>query len=303
MNLLITGANGFIGKEVTKAFLDAGNNVFAIVTNEKDLNDIKCDRLNVYKLFFDDYNKIPFLIKEPVDVIIHIAWQGLAGCEAKDFRIQQKNIEATESLLKAAKCLDVKKIVFASTMNTYELINLLTNSDSGNPRGTHIHVGYKIIASLLIRNFCFENHISYNEARIAMAYGEGNKSNMITNVFIKKLLKNEQPNLVAGNNQYDIIYVKDVATAFIAIVKSGKPSKVYYIGHSWNKTFKEIFSEIRDIVNPSLSLSFGAFPDDNLLDFDIVDRNELTRDTGWTPKIDFKESIVNTVEWIKDNLQ
>lgn len=299
MNVLITGANGFLGKTFTRKQLELGNTVFAIVSNKEDMNDITNNNLHVFELLFEDYNTIASKVNNDVDVAYHFAWSGLNGKEAKDLDKQFQSIKATQVLLEELKKLSLNKFVFVSTMNTLELRSVLSKPQQYKTRGVHIHVSAKIMAEIIARNFCEENNIEYNEGIVAMAYGEGNHSKMIANVFIYSLLNNIKPKLVEGNNFYDIVYVDDVANALHSIGTKGTNKKSYYVGHNWNKTFKEIFTEIKDIIDPSIQLTFGDFPDDNKIDFSLIDREELTKDTGWTIKTSFKDSIIKTANWIK----
>lgn len=299
MNVLITGANGFIGKALTKKMIDLGFNVYAIVTSKQEIIDLKSDRLHIFELFFNEYNLISSLIKCDIDIVYHLAWKGLCGSDAKRVDVQIENILATSILLEEIKKINAKKLVFASTMNTLEVRGLMLKPTEYSTRGVHVHVAAKINAEIVSRVFCNDNSIQYNEAIIAMAYGENNKSKMVTNIFIYSLLNNIPPKMVDGKNQYDIIYIEDIVDGLIAIGEKGVNKKSYYLGHSWNKTFRDIFTEIKDILCPNASIEFGAYPDDNSIDFTLINRNELFNDTGWEPKFDFKQSILNTANWIK----
>lgn len=302
MKYLITGANGFIGKAVTKKLLEDENNiVYAIVTSLEEMKDIESNNLKCFCLFFESYNIIADLIKDNVDVVFHFAWSGLSGPLAKDVDVQVSNIIATSNLLNEIKKMNAKRFVFASSMNTLEVRSFLANPASIKPRGVYNHVATKMAVEIISRVFCSENGIIYNEGLIAMAYGENNKSRMIPNVFLYSLINNIEPRLVKGENEYDIIYVDDIANGMIAISKNGVAGKSYYIGHSWKKTFRQIFTEIKDILNPNLTIHFGAYPEDNAIDFSLVNKTELTTDTGWMPKYDFKQSILNTAKWIIDS--
>lgn len=301
MKILITGANGFIGKALTKKQLEYGNEVYALVTSANDMIDIHSNKLHILELDFKCYHTISSIINENIDIAFHLAWAGLSGLQAKDVELQLQNVSATFELLKQLKMLGLKKFIFASTMNTIEVRNMLSNPTKYKTRGVYIHVSAKINAEIVARTFCEENHIVYNEAVLAMAYGENNKSKMITNVFIYSILNDIEPKLVQGNNKYDLIYISDITSALQAISLKGIDKKSYYVGHNWQKTFKEIFTEIKDVINPNFKLSFGTLPDDNQIDFSIVDRTELTIDTGWVPNTDFKQSIINTSTWIKES--
>ena len=297
--ILITGANGFIGKALTKQLLKSGFDVYALVTKKDEMEELMCNGLHVFELMYEDYSKISVVINCKIDVVIHLAWQGLSGEEARKIDIQLPNLIATNVLLEQCEKMRVKSIIFASTMNLLELIDSEISPNIKSPRSTHIHVSFKLVASNLIKVFCCEHSINYNEAVIAMAYGEGNKSRMIVNTFIASILENRDIQLVSGDNKYDIIYVEDVARAFESIILKGKPNKKYYIGHNWNKTFKEIFTEIKDIVRPSAVIHFGSRSDNNYVNYSLIDREALTKDTGWKPQVEFKESIIRTQNWVE----
>ena len=69
---IVTGANGFIGKNVVKELLNKGYFVYAITVDDKSLTDIESDNLKNLALFFDDYPKMLELIKESeIDIFIH----------------------------------------------------------------------------------------------------------------------------------------------------------------------------------------------------------------------------------------
>ena len=301
MKVLITGANGFMGKALTKEFLKNGDEVFAIVTNKEEMNDIKCENLHVHELYFGKYNQIASLINEDVDLAYHFAWAGLCGEAAQDVELQTSNIVATSVFIEELAKLHTKKVVFASTMNTLELRLLIANPVDNKPRGVLIHVASKLNADIVARILCEKYNIEFNDGIIAMAYGENNKSKMIPNVIMYSLINNREVNLVEGNNLYDLLYISDIVSAFVAIGLKGKNKQSYYIGHNDNRTFKDIIIAIRDILNKKQELHFGVYKEENHIDYSLIDRSLLTKDTGWEPKADFADSIRKTANWIKES--
>lgn len=59
--------------------------------------------------------------------------------------------------------------------------------------------------------------------------------------------------------------------------------------------------ELRDIVNPTVHLQFGAYKDPLNLDYSLIDLDALYHDTGFECQADFQTSIMENVEWIKAN--
>ena len=299
MKFLVTGANGFIGKALTLSLLKDGHIVYAVTTDSTSFDNIRDNKLFVLTCFFDQYNSIADLVGTDIDCVIHLAWAGLSGASAYDVTLQTTNVLATSVLVDQIIKLKAKKFVFVSSMNTLEIRDMLAHPESHNPRPVSVHVASKINAEIVARTKCYQNNIEFNTALLAMVYGENNHSKMITNIVINNLLKGISPKLITGNNVYDLVYVSDVVSGLKTIAEKGKNKKTYYVGHSENKTFRELFTKIGEIVNPKIVLLFGEFPDDNAINFDLVDRTLLTKDTGWKPEADFEKSILSTANWIK----
>ena len=133
-----------------------------------------------------------------------------------------------------------------------------------------------------------------------MAYGPKNKSLMVPNVVISKLMQGKSPDLIDGNSPYDLIYVDDIVEGLLAIAEKGKNLKSYYLGHEKLKTFKELFTEIGSIIDPKIKLNFGAFKDTSEIDYSLIDLKALKNDTGFVCKSNFNDSILETAKYLKE---
>ncbi len=299
--VIITGATGFIGGSLARRLLAEGVKVYGIDINEEKLNALKAfgDFVPVVASF-DDYERLHELIPDrTIDVFYHFAWQGVFGNAFKDYALQLNNARFSCDALSQAIKMACKKFVFAGTMNEYEMDTYI-KADYFEPRYTYIYSAVKQVSEAIGKTIAFNSNIEYCTGRIAMAYGENNYSMMIPNVVIGNLLKNKPCSLVEGNNLYDMVYIGDIVDAFIAIGKSGKHMKSYYIGHRTQRTFKEIVRDIADILNPDCPLNFGEYPDvPSGVDYENIDTEALYRDTGFECTADFKESILKTAEWVK----
>lgn len=90
-------------------------------------------------------------------------------------------------------------------------------------------------------------------------------------------------------------------TGIKAVLEFGKDKKTYYIGHKHLRTFKEIITDVRDYINPNSKLNFGKYQDNNYIDYQEISLFSLYEDTGFEARADFKESILKTAEWLKNN--
>lgn len=108
----ITGANGFLGGELTRYLSGKGWQVIALVRKPKLSDDphVRYER-------YDMEAPIEAGLLEGVDVLVHAAF---IKYDAKHPNAMEQNIESTQALLKEAKKSGVKKCVFISSMSSHE---------------------------------------------------------------------------------------------------------------------------------------------------------------------------------------
>lgn len=298
--VIITGANGFIGKSLTKKLLSMDCIVYGVVRKKESLQDIKCHNLIIIESDLNDYETLTEKINDKdIDVFYHFAWNGTFGESFKDYHLQLNNAACAGDALMAAVKIGCGKFVFAGTIVELEVKRYI-NMNECKPRISCIYGTAKMAAEMICKTLAYQNNMNINIAIIASAYGEGDKSNMIQNVLLKAFHKNQSPKLINGENLYDWIYISDVVDAFIAIGEKGKNFKTYYVGHRSLKTFEEFVTKTRDIVAPDIELKFGELKDMTETDYSLIDLDVLYNDTGFEAKADFEESIKKTSKWIEN---
>ena len=301
--VIITGANGFLGGALARKLLKSNCAVIAVGTSEPQLAQLKeYGNCRTVIATFEDYNNLPELIQErDVDVFYHFAWAGGFTTAIKDYKLQMSNAGFAGDAIMAAYKIGAKKFVYANTYNQYEITNFL-ESETFEPRYTCIYAAAKTAASLICRTLAFNLGIEYSGALVPMPYGENNYSKQLVNVVLTNLLSRTPPKLVEGNNLYDLVYIDDIAEAFVAIGNNGKNMKEYYVGHRKLKTFKEWMTEIRDSIAPEIALKFGEYKDTQNIDYSKVDLEALFRDTGFECTAEFDETMRKTADWVCQNL-
>lgn len=297
---IVTGAGGFIGKAVAKRLLDEEIEVWGIDISPKLLEELATNK-NFHPVIadFTKYNELSDMLPHGADVFYHFAWQGVCGDAFKNYSMQLDNAKYSCDALMAAVKSDCRRFVMAGSVNEYEMDSYI-GRDYFEPRYTYIYSSTKQISEAIGKTLAYYNSIDFCCGRIAMAYGENNSSKMLPNVVINSLINNKPVKLIEGKNLYDMVYISDIADAFLAIGKSGVNMKSYYIGHRNLKSFRAIIEEIASILNPDCPLLFGEYPDvQSGINYNEIDKNALYNDTGFECKADFRESILKTAQWVK----
>lgn len=298
-NVIITGGNGFVGSNTVKYFLSQGVKVLSVGRSEKPLFEadgltyLQCDVFNADEL----KNKIPFGI---YDTFIHFAWAGSAGAARVDYNLQMKNALATVECLKVAKELGCSRFVCAGSIMERE-VEAAIHTQGSRPGMAYIYGMGKHIAHCMCKSVAANIGIELVWPMITNAYGVGELSPRFVNTTLRKIINNEPLQFTAATQNYDFVYITDVAKAFYLIAKNGKPFCEYMIGSGNARPLKQFILEMQQALAPDAKPLFGDVPFTGTnMPLSTFDASETQNDTGFKAEIGFAEGTRMTMEWLKE---
>lgn len=298
--VIVTGANGFVGSALVKELVKNDVEVLAMDMPGCNGNLPVCDKVKFLPLALDNINSLKDLIDDrDFDCFYHFAWAGSAGAARADTKLQLQNAQWTIECLCAAKEVGCKKFVAAGSIMEHE--TMAAAFASGNKPGLgYIYGSGKLVAHTMAMSVAADIGIDLVWAEITNAYGVGELSSRMVNTTIRKVIKGEEPQFTAGTQNYDFVYIDDVAKAFYLIGKKGKPFNEYLIGSSNAKPLKEFLLEMKAAIAPDLNFVFGDIPFTGInLPLEKYDCGKTEKDTGFKAQISFGEGCHRTMEWLK----
>lgn len=297
---VVTGANGFVGSAVVNELLSNNYKVYAVVRNNHADRLSDLDNVEIVNCELSDIDRLPGQITEKCDVFYHFAWSGSAGKDRANTRLQLDNVQWSVESIRAAKKLGCSRFVFAGSIVEKECL-AAAYTEGNRPGLGYIYGGGKVAAHILCSSVAAAEGIDLLWGEITNAYGVGEVSPRLVNSTIRKCIAGVSPEFTAGTQNYDFVYIDDVARAFRLIGENGKPFTSYVIGSSAAKPLKEFLIEMKDAIAPELPFKFGDVPftgiDLPLSDFDCRKTEE---DTGFKAGISFAEGCRRTFEWWKE---
>lgn len=296
--VIVTGASGFIGQAVSRALINEGVEVFGLSFHLEKLGDLRNHPMfHVIEAEFRDYKNLHEMIDETgFDAFFHFAWQGY-GKSTNDYKVQIPNIQYACDAAYAAIALKCKRFVFADSSHEY----LVRRGADNQLHECSIYGNAKRSARHMVKAILHNGNVEYIGVLFTNIFGEGDWSNRSTNTMLRRLINGQDLDLIKGDNLYDWTYIDDCVGGVIAAAEFGRSGTVYYVGSRQLRPFREIITDVRNIVRPEAKLNFGTYLDDSFIDYRKIDIYALYRDTGYLPSADFEESIRKTVNWIKEN--
>ena len=298
---IVTGANGFVGSAVTKELLNNGISVTAIVHAGHRDRLSEASGLKVVSCDLEELKARPGQLQENTfDVFYHFAWSGSAGPERANTALQLNNAQWTVDALRAAKELGCQRFLCAGSIMEHETM-AAAYTQGNRPGPAYIYGGGKLIAHVMCMSVAAQIGIDLLWPEITNAYGPGERSPRLVNTTIQKCIRGEEPQFTSGTQNYDFVYIDDLARAFRLIGENGKPFHEYLIGSGTARPLRRFLEEMRDSIAPGLTFRFGDVPFTGVdLPLSRFDCSETENDTGFRAEISFGEGCRRTMGWWKE---
>lgn len=302
-NVIVSGANGFIGKNLVDTLLKNGYKVIAL---SRHFDNELIENKNVIcicvagKKVSEIKNILPDM---KYDYFFHLAWAGTSGADRADFDIQLENVRMTCEYVLLCKEIGCRRMVYASSINEMETYEYL-QADNIEPTGGYIYGSGKLAAHLMGETVAHLNGVEFLPVIITNIYGVGEKSARMIYTAINKLVHKEHCSFTTGYQMYDFIYITDAINSIIAVAEKGNAFNRYYIGSGEPKPLRDFLLEMSHIVDSGAEIGLGDIPfkgmDISYLQFDL---KKVEHDTGYKNKVSFSDGIRLTEKYIREEMQ
>ena len=314
-NVLVTGADGFIGSHLTEELVKQGYKVraFAYYNSFNSwgwLDSLPKDILNEIEVFTGDIRD-PNGVRESmkgIDEVFH-----LAALIAIPFSYHSPdayvdtNIKGPLNVLQAGRALDTSRILITSTSEVYGTAMYVPIDEKHPYQGQSPYSATKIGADRLAESFYRSFDMPITIVRPFNTYGPRQSARAIIPTIITQLLSGkEQLEIGSLTPTRDFNYVKDTVNGFISISKAENT-----IGEEINiATQNEISigtlaNELIRQINPNVKIVCDEQrlrPQKSEVNRLLGSNEKIKNLTDWTPKYTFEQGLSETIEFFKNNL-
>lgn len=301
--VIVSGATGLIGSSLVQELLQKGYYVLALARqgSEKLIRLPEHKNLEIIELDIKDIKLLPEKTDKKFDTFFHLAWEGLRAASRDARELQNQNYLATMGALEAAYAFDCKTFIGAGSQAEYGSFEGPVDEISCTQPVTE-YGKYKLRAAQEANLKAQEYGMRFIWTRVFSVYGEYDFGDSLIMTCVRKMLNNENVPLSQCIQEWDFLYAKDAAQAFMFLDETAAAKGIYNVASGICKTLKEFVLEMKQITGSKSELMFGQIPygPKGFVSFHpVVDK--LKRDTKWQHATDFNMGIENIIKFIKDS--
>ena len=301
MRVLVTGAAGFIGSNLSAALLAAGHAVVGL----DDLSAGTRENLPAGVEFHqgDIGDRRTWPLYAGADAVFHLAARNcLADCMAHPVETAVTNVAGTASVLEGARRAGVARVVYAGSSAEYEGVpELPSRVERVRPLGTY--AVSKRAGGLLCESYAHLYGMAITQVRYFNVYGPAQDWRRVIppviSAFALKLLRGERPVIYgSGEKRRDFIFVDDVNAFHLRLLADPRTAgQVYNVGTGRNHSVSEIFKLVEDVLGTGLRPDYQPdLPGEAEATLADISRE---RGLGWEPRVGIEDGIGRSIEYLR----
>tara|TARA_B100000315_G_scaffold213396_1_gene211328 strand:- start:922 stop:1833 length:912 start_codon:yes stop_codon:yes gene_type:complete len=301
MNVLLTGVNGFIGRNLAVHLLKRGYGVIGIdISKDCVVNEISA----YYSGSILDKDLISKVIKN-ADVVIHLAaMTSHTDIVNNKFRTLETNLKGTQNILEAFNSSErACKFIYSSTGKVYGEIDQVPITEKSPAKPLNILGKSKLITEQLI-DFYSDNEKDFTIFRIFQIYGPNQQNNFLIPTILSQvdnICKEKKAKIVLGDikAKRDYVYVDDVINAFMKAieVKNKKHLNIFNICTGQPSSAEEIVEIIAKQlgIHVEIEINKKLFRHDEI-DVEYGSYSKAQKLLAWSPKFTLEQGLVKTID-------
>lgn len=254
--IIVTGGNGFLGKNLVKSLIDEGADVIVFdKTLSHNFKEIKIDITD-----FESLNTNINVIKP--HIIFHLAaiLNRDRSFDQHD-QIMKINYFGTINLLKALQNIDYDNFIFTSTSEIYGS-NKAPFKEDMMPMPASPYSLSKCFAELAVKTFSEIHKKNFTILRLFNFYGQEMPDSFFVSQLIKSLKNNNVFKMTKGEQKRDFIHVNDVVNAMILAASNTKyaNNEIFNVCTGKSITIKELAEKCKQLLKANCEIDLGALP-------------------------------------------
>ena len=311
MRVLVTGADGFVGRRLVRALLAAGHEVGAAcrpggLPAEQWLG-ADAHRVRTVALELDETASVRAAVAEAPDAVAHLAAVSSTTDARRDVaHAWRVNAVGTALLLDALAGRPggpgETRVLVASSAEVYGPGAGRPRSESDPVAPVSVYAATKAAAEIAGFEAWRRSGLRVIIARAFPHTGAGQARGFVVPDFVERIRAARRSGVrtVATGNLdpvRDLLDVRDVVAAYVALLERGAPGEAYNVARGEGVAIHELFQRLARLLGADVEpVPDGALARSRDIPHLVGDPTKLERATEWRPSITLDETLRGVVD-------
>ena len=307
MRILVTGGAGFIGSNLVRALLEAGDSVRVLddlaTGRRENLSEVLAD-IEFIEGSVVDFERVRRAV-EGCEVVYHEAALGSVPRSVEDpLGTHRVNATGTLQVLEASRGAGVRRVVYAASSSAYGDTEVLPKVEDMQPNPLSPYALQKFIGERYCALFTNLYGLETVSLRYFNVFGPRQDPRSayaaVVPLFVSAAAKGEHPRIFGdGRQSRDFTFVSDVVAATRAAA-AGPPESsggVFNVAQGGRATLLELWAEVCAAVGRERLEPIFEPPRAGDVRHSQADISRAAEILGWRPRVTLREGLAETVRY------
>ncbi len=297
--VLITGANGFVGRHCCAELCARGFDVHGVyslrsrfpVSQRAEDTEIQRHAVDLF-----DEMAVKHLVQRVRPThLLHLAWITTPG----EYWNSPENLAWTSASLHLLRTFGEsggERAVMTGSCAEYDWQSGYCTENVTPLRPTSLYGHSKHAVQELLKSYAGQVGLSFAWARLFFLYGPHASSRRLPGAVIEPLLRGEPAHCSTGECLRDFLYIDDAAGALAAVVDSDLSGAVN-IASGKPVVLKDLIRTTAQLIGREDLLMWGGHPNGHDAPVVVGDVRRLKDELSWSPSVSLHDGLLRTIDW------
>lgn len=310
--VIVTGAAGFIGSNLTKSLLEKGYRVIGIDnfddTYEKQFKKAhvepfsKNENFVMNRVDIRDEKKLRKIFeKEKPAYVVHLAAKvDTRHAVETPHEYTSVNIDGTLNILELCREYSVENLVAASSSSVYgNSLQTPWKEDQTLGKPLSPYGATKHAMELFAHSYHHNFDLNITCLRYFNVYGENNRPIMVPYIWAEKILGDKEIEISGdGSRKRDYTYVGDVVKATILAMEKPVGFEVINVGNHTPASLNELLAVFEKVIGKKAKVKSRPSSKASV-EVTYADVSKAKEILNWQPEVSLEKGIERLVAWFR----
>jgi len=304
MKILVTGSSGTIGTRLCEKLLEAGHEVIGADWEPCKWNEqVENLRIDIDLRHKEEFSKLP----TDVELIIHLAANARVYELVENPDRAMDNFIDTFNILEHARKNGIKKMMFASSRETYGNIHLPEGEAYSEDKAHFMTCESPYTASKIGGEALFEAYkrcynIDTIIFRFSNVYGMYDDTIRVVPLFYRQAKAGETLKVFGKDKCLDFTYIDDCVDGILLSIENFESAKneTYNLAFGEGTTIMHLAEKVVELLGSSSQIEATDSRTGEVTHY-IADISKAKKAFGYDPKTSFEDGIRLSMEWYEAN--